>query len=94
MKRKTGGEELCYPQEMDAKTEEQVLYFRLGDETREIDFKEIGESTFLVFTLDIIFLLCVAYKCCVKLGIGGEKRESQVQIMMTIVFDIAQRFLP
>lgn len=53
-----------------------------------------GRAPFLVFTLDIIFLLYVAYKCCVKLGIGGEKRESQVQIMMTIVFDIAQRFLP
>lgn len=79
---------------MDAETEEQVLYFKVGDETRETDFKEIGRAPFFVFTLDIIFLLYVEYKCCVKLGIGEEKRESQVQIMITIVFDIAQRFLP
>lgn len=51
-----------------------------------------GRAPFLVFTLDIIFLLYVAYKCCVNLGIGEEKRESQVQIMMTILFDILQRF--
>lgn len=61
MKRKTGEEELCDPQEMDAETEEQVVYSRVGDETGELDFKNVGKSTFLGFYLryNIPFICCI-----------------------------------